>query len=112
MLPDEGAPPSPDGFFDTYLLDAVGRFCGSQIHKIDAGNEQDKQGNEGKKANVFDSSTGLNSIFVLTVQVVVGKGLDEQLDLCTRVFALDVIRNFGVELLLVSPFFQHHIGIE
>jgi hypothetical protein len=54
----------------------------------------------------------INAVFELAVQVVVGKGFDEQLDLCTGIFALDVIRDFCVELLLVNPFFQHHIGIE
>ena len=82
----QGWPAGANDFAHAYFLCPFGRTGGGQVHKIDAGDQQNESCDDAEKPDIFDAAPVYKTIFESRVQVFFRKGRHIQLDAVGRAF--------------------------
>ena len=69
---------------DAHFLGAVGASGGAEIHEIDAGDQEDEHGDDGKDVNELDIAVGFQLVRLIRIEVHVGEREDLVPEMITR----------------------------
>ena len=61
---------------DAHFLCAVGGAGGAEVHEIDAGDQEDKHGDDGKDVYILDIAVGFELAGLIGIKVHIGEGED------------------------------------
>ena len=109
-MQDQCAAAGADYFFNTHLFGPKCRLCGGQVHKINTGDDEDKEGNDGKQPDIDDTATALDSVLIVVIQIPIGEPAEEELGVpaFTALLCQDIMSQLPVQGFKVHAWFKEY----